>query len=1044
MADTDATEIQASGSTKISGATNPGVEDNYLDVDVNNAAKTTIRDPSTGTGVTTTTVGAKQAIDITPQAPAIDNFTTGTITALNGTVQLAVQGYKSHAIVLTGTWVASVVFEISSDGGTTWNLSSMHSTSGSSLDLGVSVTQIATSQTTNGTFKTNSTGGITHIRARASLFTSGTINVRLTETEGAHMTHYGQQNVSQVIVVSTNNSTTANLAAGATFTGVTDNLLVFNSINIVFKADQNCTIQVQHSSDNVNFDVLDTYAVLANLSDVRKFSAEGIYVRVSVTNNGSSTTTYLRLQTRFVPIDNPIARISFPFPNGETRVQTEAKQLFDDTYDTGLDTTNRWVTPVAAGGGVAASTNTPGDTALGTGTTANGYSILTSMITFPQQAPGWLVLMNAVNLESPIIANSYRFWGFGSTPGTPTATAPLTDAVGYEIATNGKMYAISYSGGSRNIIQDLSASTGNSTQPTDTLTHKYFIYFRGDQAYWSIDKEINIVATMLTGAPGPIVNKLPIKMLAIAGSTPPLSSAVLQSNAIFIGDTSGSSSTISDGTFAWRKATVDSSGNLAVKDAADGTVGVAAPTIATQVGGTNLLTGKLQDINVDANGNQYAVLTSPNGVPAGLFAHFNPAGSLNVSSDSSAIFSDPFDGGTLDTTNHWNPTTTAGGATITVPGQGELVFTVGTTASAKAILSSQPTFIEIGINFAVFGFIIQTEAAPLANVERFWGQGTTGTSYASPLTDAVGFELVGSVLQAVVYASGTKVFSQTITANLDGADHRYAVETGQGEVFWYIDNFTTSFELPVAFTSIRPNTETLPILIQSYNNSTPPLSGPTFNCNGVAVSDSGPNSTSIGDGTYRWRKATVKTFGAPSLTSDTELIVRAIPTDSSKQTYSAAFTNVASASAATDIFSLTGSATKVIRVNKITLSGTDTSITNDNFLLLKRSTANSSGTSTTATNVPHDSLNAAGTATFKGYTANPTLGTLVGVMVSDKLLVSPSSGGNTNSSTRDYNFGVNNNQCIVLRGINEIFSVNLNAQTISGGSFSCCITWTEE
>lgn len=87
------------------------------------------------------------------------------------------------------------------------------------------------------------------------------------------------------------------------------------------------------------------------------------------------------------------------------------------------------------------------------------------------------------------------------------------------------------------------------------------------------------------------------------------------------------------------------------------------------------------------------------------------------------------------------------------------------------------------------------------------------------------------------------------------------------------------------------------------------------------------------------------------------------------------------AAATTDIFQLYGSATKTVRVQRIeavyhaTAFGADPSP----MLLLRRSTANTGGTSTTITPVSMDSANAATTATAcKLYTANPTTGTLAG------------------------------------------------------------------
>lgn len=500
---------------------------------------------------------------------------------------------------------------------------------------------------------------------------------------------------------------------------------------------------------------------------------------------------------------------------------------------------------------------------------------------------------------------------------------------------------------------------------------------------------------------------------------------------------------ISDGAGSAVTSTViNAKQRLDVDLASEGTPAAAAPTIATQVAGTNPFTGKLQVPNVDGNGNQYGVLTSPNGLAAGIFAHFNPAGSLNVSIDSNAIFSDPFDGGTLDITNRWNSPITASGGAITLPGSGLLQITTGTTASAKAVLTSQPTFVEIGINFFVTGFIVQLEAAALTNVERFWGHGTTGTSYSSPLLDAVGFELVGSILSAVVYASGVKIFSQALTLPTDGLFHRYATEVGQGEVFWYIDNYTTTFELPVAFTSLRPTVETLPILVQEYNNSTPPASSPVFNMNGLAVADSGPNNAGICDGTYRWRKATVDSTGSLHVVATNTISVA--PTDGTKVSYSAAAVGITLAALATDIFTITGSATKVVRITRIEITGSSTAGSGAvvNLQLIRRSAANTGGTSTSDTAVSHDTTDSTATATVVHYTVNPTLlGAAVGTVRSSRTAFVAA--GLSDVPTQ-WEFGNRPSKAIVLRGTSQILALNIGGITVTGGVADINIEWTEE
>lgn len=104
------------------------------------------------------------------------------------------------------------------------------------------------------------------------------------------------------IFVSLNNSSTANLNSGATFTGVADNNLNATTVQINFKADQPCTIVVEQSNDGANWDFEDSFYYDVDGGETRIFVAAGSFVRVKVTNNGTSATTYFNLQTILVPI----------------------------------------------------------------------------------------------------------------------------------------------------------------------------------------------------------------------------------------------------------------------------------------------------------------------------------------------------------------------------------------------------------------------------------------------------------------------------------------------------------------------------------------------------------------------------------------------------------------------------------------------------------------------------------------------------------------------------------------------------------------------
>jgi hypothetical protein len=159
-------------------------------------------------------------------------------------------------------------------------------------------------------------------------------------------------------------------------------------------------------------------------------------------------------------------------------------------------------------------------------------------------------------------------------------------------------------------------------------------------------------------------------------------------------------------------------------------------------------------------------------------------------------------------------------------------------------------------------------------------------------------------------------------------------------------------------------------------------------------------------------------------------------------TYSAAATFV-SATAPTDIFLVTGSATKIIRIHKVKITATTTSgsAIKVNFQLLKRSTANVGGVVVVDTSVQHDSLDAAATAVVRHYTANPTtLGTLAGIIRADSNSVSPTGVG---GGAIEWVFNEAAFKPIVLRGVNESLAVNLGSTSITGSMISISAEWSE-
>lgn len=164
------------------------------------------------------------------------------------------------------------------------------------------------------------------------------------------------------------------------------------------------------------------------------------------------------------------------------------------------------------------------------------------------------------------------------------------------------------------------------------------------------------------------------------------------------------------------------------------------------------------------------------------------------------------------------------------------------------------------------------------------------------------------------------------------------------------------------------------------------------------------------------------------------------PTSETIATYSASVVNLVPALTPTDVFTITGSNTKIIKIRSISFSCTQTNNTVRDVLVIKRSTANTGGTSTASAAVPHDSLFAAATASVLSYTANPTLGTAVGTILADKIQYPATNEKVSFAQARPFEL----QYPIVLRSTSEVIAVNLNAVTSAGALCNGNVRWTEE
>jgi hypothetical protein len=168
------------------------------------------------------------------------------------------------------------------------------------------------------------------------------------------------------------------------------------------------------------------------------------------------------------------------------------------------------------------------------------------------------------------------------------------------------------------------------------------------------------------------------------------------------------------------------------------------------------------------------------------------------------------------------------------------------------------------------------------------------------------------------------------------------------------------------------------------------------------------------------------------------------PLDGSRTTYACALQFTA-ANTATDIMTISGSATKTIRVIRVWISGIQTTAGIATYFMFKRSAANTGGTQTGGiVLVPHDSNSPAATATVAAYTANPTtLGATVGALAIFKSTLATAA-TTTNIAPVIIDYGNRPSQAPILRGAAQLFAINLGAVTYAGNVLDINIEWTEE
>lgn len=162
-------------------------------------------------------------------------------------------------------------------------------------------------------------------------------------------------------------------------------------------------------------------------------------------------------------------------------------------------------------------------------------------------------------------------------------------------------------------------------------------------------------------------------------------------------------------------------------------------------------------------------------------------------------------------------------------------------------------------------------------------------------------------------------------------------------------------------------------------------------------------------------------------------------------TYHAAVPFTPAVTASKDVFTIVGSATKTIRVTRLSCTGTSTTTASVPVVLNKYLTAaTTGGVATTGTAIPSDSNDAAATAVVKAYTAAPTVGTGGGAIRASLLQTTIVSGDAQVPLVWDFN-RIPERAGILLRGVNQELALTVGATALSAATaLDCDVEWTEQ
>lgn len=166
-------------------------------------------------------------------------------------------------------------------------------------------------------------------------------------------------------------------------------------------------------------------------------------------------------------------------------------------------------------------------------------------------------------------------------------------------------------------------------------------------------------------------------------------------------------------------------------------------------------------------------------------------------------------------------------------------------------------------------------------------------------------------------------------------------------------------------------------------------------------------------------------------------------------TFVASSVGIVPAASATDLICLAGKAGTVVRIQKITVSGTAGTAVNVPISITKNAVADTAGTQATAPALPvtyslDPSVAATvSIATWQANTANPTINDTAPGIIDTQSVNLPTTAAGSGSGVLSFDFTSVLSQQPILRAVAQQVCINLNSTSVTSGKINAGFRWTE-